>query len=152
MIRYTLRCDRGHTFDSWFQSGDAFEKLHAAGMVNCAVCGCTDVQKAIMAPQVRPGRAAEAATAAAQPAETGDKPLSQPASPAEQALAELRKRIESASENVGKDFANEARRIHEGEAPKRSIIGEAAAEDARSLVEDGIPVTPLPWAARGKSN
>jgi len=152
MIRYTLRCDRDHTFDSWFQSGDAFEKLHAAGMVSCAVCGSSAVQKAIMAPQVRPGRATESATCASEPGETRNKLLSQPASPAEQALAELRKRIESSSENVGKDFAKEARRIHEGEAPKRSIIGEAAAEDARSLVEDGIPVAPLPWAARGKSN
>jgi hypothetical protein len=77
--------------------------------------------------------------------------LTAPASPAEQALAELRKRIEAQSEDVGRNFANEARRIHEGVAPERAIIGEARPSEARALIEDGIPVAPLPWPAR-KSN
>ena len=74
--------------------------------------------------------------------------LSAPASPAEQALAELRRRIEAQSEDVGRRFATEARRIHEGRAPERPIIGEARSSEARALLEDGIPVAPLPWSAR----
>ena len=74
-----------------------------------------------------------------------------PASPAEQALAELRRRIEAESEDVGRDFAAEARRIHEGEAPERPIIGEARPAEARALIEDGIPVAPLPWGRRKTS-
>ena len=77
-----------------------------------------------------------------------ERPLSAPASPAEQALAELRRRIEAKSEDVGRDFAAEARRIHAGEAPERPIIGEARPAEARALVEDGIPVAPLPWSGR----
>ena len=78
----------------------------------------------------------------AAPAERA--PLSAPASPAEQALAELRRRIEAQSEDVGRDFAAEARRIHDGEAPARPIIGEARPAEARALIEDGIPVAPCP--------
>jgi hypothetical protein len=74
--------------------------------------------------------------------------LSAPLSPAEQAMAELRRRIEARSENVGRDFAAEARRIHEGTAPERPIIGEAQVAEARALIDDGIPVAPLPWSSR----
>ena len=95
-----------------------------------------------MAPGVRPGRKA------AQPAEASVRPLSAPASPAEQALKEMRKKIEATSEDVGRDFARVARAIHEGEAPARAIIGEVAPDEARSLISDGVPVAPLPWSSR----
>jgi hypothetical protein len=143
MIRYTLKCAEAHNFDSWFQSADAFDKLVGAGMVSCSVCGSAKVEKAIMAPVVRPAR--KGATPAAE------RPLSAPATPAEQAFRELRQKIEANSENVGKDFAREARAIHDGDAPERPIIGEARPEEAKSLIEDGIPVAPLPWFGR-KSN
>ena len=81
-------------------------------------------------------------------AAAGVPDLSAPASPAEQALAELRRRIEASSEDVGRDFAAEARRIHEGDAPARPIIGEARPAEARALIEDGIPVAALPWSGR----
>jgi hypothetical protein len=137
MIRYALRCDHAHRFDSWFGSSADFDRLRDAGLLACAVCGSAAVGKELMAPNV----AAAAAT-------TAERPLSAPASPAEQALAELRRRIEAQSENVGREFAAEARRIHEGLAPERPIIGEARPADARALIEDGIPVAPLPWSGR----
>ena len=138
MIRFSLRCDNAHRFESWFGSGEDFDRLRAAGLVSCAICGSAAVEKDLMAPNIGAGgRAAEAAPS-----------LSAPASPAEQALAELRARIEARSENVGRDFAAEARRIHEGEARARPIIGEARPAEARALVEDGIPVVPLPWSSR----
>lgn len=141
MIQFSLKCSREHQFDSWFQSSAAFDKLMAAGMVSCAVCGDTSVEKAIMAPRVRPS------DKAAKP-----RPLSRPATPAEQALSELKARIEANSEYVGGNFATEARAIHDGERPERAIYGEAKPADAKALIEDGIPVTPLPFRSEKKSN
>lgn len=132
MIRYALRCDRDHRFDSWFGSSGDYDRLRAADMVACAVCGSSATEKDLMAPSVGGARSGP--------------DLSAPASAAEQALSELRRRIEATSENVGREFAAEARRIHEGASKKRAIIGEARATEARALLEDGIPVTPLPWA------
>ena len=144
-----MKCDKDHSFDSWFHSAAAFDKLKSAGLVACAICGSSDVKKAIMAPGVRPARKAAKIL---QAKKTGDTPtpglLSKPASPAEQALKDLRKKIEETSENVGREFAREARAIHDGEAPLRPIFGEAKPEEAKSLIEDGVPVAPLPWSSR----
>lgn len=148
MIRFTLRCDNEHEFESWFKSGAAFDSLQSAGHVSCAVCGSDKVSKAVMAPRVRPAR--NAATPEETPGD--DRPLSGPKSAAEQALAHLRRRIEEQSDDVGREFASEARRIHAGEAPKRDIIGEARPDEARRLLEDGIPVAPLPWGPARKTN
>ncbi len=153
MIRYALRCDREHRFDSWFGSSADFDRLKAGGLVACAVCGSAAVEKELMAPSI--GTAVGPGSGEVLPPEVlppggrpGPGPLSQPLSPAEQALAELRKRIEAVADNVGRDFAAEARRIHAGEAPERVIIGEAPPAEARALIEDGIPVAPLPWGNR----
>ena len=108
-------------------------------MVACAVCGGSGVEKAIMTPRVSSGDAKAG-------------PLSAPASPAEQALAEIRRKIESESDYVGRDFVREARAIHDGEAPERSIYGEARLDEARKLVEDGVRVAPLPFMPNRKSN
>jgi hypothetical protein len=131
LICYSLRCTEGHEFEAWFASSAAFDEQRAAGRVACAVCGSAEVEKALMAPSVQGGREAP--------------PLSRPASPAEAALAELRRHIERTSDYVGRDFASEARRIHTGEAEKRSIWGEASREDARALKDEGVPVAPIPW-------
>jgi hypothetical protein len=141
MIRYALRCKDDHRFDAWFGSSADYDRLKAAGHVACAVCGSASVEKDLMAPAIAggEGRAAE---------ERAVPDLSRPASPAEQALAELRRRIEAEAEHVGRDFPREARRIHAGEAEKRPIWGEARPEEARALVEEGVPITPLPYAAR----
>ncbi len=145
MIRFTLKCPAGHRFDSWFSAGADYERLRAAGHLSCAVCGSAEVEKAPMAPAVAAGDAAPPAPA---PGKGAPGPLSAPASPAEQALRELRRRIERSTEDVGRAFAAEARRIHDGEAEARAIRGEARPEEARALIEDGIPVAPLPWRTR----
>ncbi|CUH75790.1 DUF1178 family protein [Tropicibacter naphthalenivorans] len=138
MIQYSLKCAEGHQFDSWFQSASAFDKLQAAGHVACAICGSAKVDKALMAPRVNQ---------ADKPA-----PLSQEKSPAEQAIAAMKKHIETTSDYVGGNFATEARAMHLGEAPERPIWGEAKAEEAKALVEEGIPVAPLPFTPSRKSN
>jgi hypothetical protein len=160
MIQFTLKCDQDHRFDSWFQSGAAFDKLKAAGMVTCSVCGSASVEKAIMAPRVRPARSAAVAPVDAQmdtpapgpapPAPTA--PLSAPQNQAEEALSELRRNIEENSEYVGDKFTQEARAMHEGDSPERAIYGEAKLDDAKELIEDGIPVLPLPFMPGRKTN
>lgn len=145
MIRFSLSCAEGHSFESWFQSGEAFDKLAAAGQIRCITCGTPRVEKALMAPAVR----SEA------PPSLSAAPESAPDSPHGRRtamLAELRRRIEENADYVGLSFAAEARAIHDGEAPERPIYGEAAPEEARKLLEDGIPVAPLPFLPKAKAN
>ena len=143
MIQYSLKCENDHSFDSWFASADAYDKLADNGMVSCAVCGSTKVSKAIMAPRVRTTKGKEAPAGPTLPTEK---------SAAEQAMAEMRAQVEQNSEYVGTNFATEARSMHLGDAPERAIYGEAKPEEAKSLIEDGIPVTPLPFMPTRKSN
>ncbi|NCQ24092.1 MAG: DUF1178 domain-containing protein [Rhodobacteraceae bacterium CG17_big_fil_post_rev_8_21_14_2_50_63_15] len=140
MIKFTLRCAEDHRFDSWFQSAATFDKLYAAGMVACGVCGSHEVEKALMAPNLQSAH------------DTDRSPLTTAHHPAEQALAELRRRIEAQSDYVGLNFVSEARDMHDGLIPERSIYGEARLEDARKLIEDGVPVAPLPFTPRRNSN
>ena len=143
MIQFTLKCSEDHRFDSWFQSSEAFDKLHAASMVSCAICGSTDVEKAMMAPRVSDSKSRGEAPVPA---------LTNSTNPAEQALAELRKKVEENSEYVGLNFAREARDIHDGLSPDRAIYGEAKPEEAKKLIEDGVPVAPLPFTPSRKTN
>lgn len=145
MIRYSLTCSNDHAFESWFQSAEAFDRLAAAGHVACAVCGATGIAKTLMAPAVRPARKAVAAAA-------GAGPLATPQTPVEAAFAALRRQVEENSDYVGLNFAAEARAMHEGRVKERSIYGEAKADEARKLVEDGIPVAPLPFVPARKTN
>ena len=153
MIQYALKCSNEHRFDSWFQSAAAFDKLQKAGMVTCAICGVGDVSKVLMAPAVRPARRGTSGMPEAdEPKAPTPGPLSAPASPAEQMIAELRRKVEDNSEYVGDSFASKARAMHDGDAPEKSIYGEANLEDARKLLEDGVPVLPLPFRPSGKDN
>ena len=144
MIKFGLKCSAGHQFESWFQSTDAFNKLKAAGMIKCAVCDTCDVEKDIMAPRVQASR-----KRAKQSAETS---LTKPANPAEQAMQDLKKHVEDNSEYVGMSFASQARDMHDGLTPARAIHGEAKPDEARKLIEDGVPVAPLPFVPNRKAN
>jgi hypothetical protein len=149
MIKYRLRCECGHEFETWFQSGCAYDKLNAAGQLACVICGSAAVEKAMMAPSLvkgvvqnlseRPrGDNAGVATIAAV-----TKPEMQPQE-LRSALKALRQEVLASSENVGPRFADEARRIHEDEAPPRSIYGQATREEALDLIADGIAFLPMP--------
>jgi len=152
MIRYSLKCDQEHVFESWFASAAAYEKLRAAGMVSCTQCGSCKVEKALMAPAVRPARETSAEPEPAPQTPPTTPHLSAPQSVLEEAIAAMRRTIEEHSDYVGKDFAEEARAIHTGERPERAIHGEANLEEARALIEEGVPVTPLPFLSRRKTN
>ena len=151
MIKYSLICEDKHAFESWFQSSDAFERLFGAGMVACPACGNSKVKKSMMAPNVstsrsKTGQNDDDAQSANMHA------LAAPSSEAEAALQEFKKKVQENSEYVGEDFAKEARKIHEGDSKERSIYGEAKPDEARKLIDDGIPVAPLPFMPTRKSN
>ncbi len=141
MIQYALKCEHGHQFDSWFKSASAFEALEAAGHLSCAVCGSAGVSKAIMAPRV-----------STAPTEPNAGALAKPQTEAEQAMAELRKHVEENADYVGRDFASEARSMYLGTSPERAIYGEANGAEAKALIEDGVPVAPLPFVPNRKAN
>ena len=145
MIRYYLKCRAGHGFDSWFKDAEGFASLQAAGQVVCPVCGSPEVEKELMAPAVRPARKAEA-SGPSRP------DLSAPASDLEEKIAALRRQIEENSDYVGMNFAAEARAIHAGDAPERAIHGEARPDEARAMIEEGLPVAPLPFLPTRKVN
>ena len=135
MVRYSLSCADGHHFESWFQSANAFDDLAARGLLSCAECGSPKVEKALMAPSVA----------------TRDD-LTRPRTPQEAMLAAMRRHVEENSDYVGVSFAAEARKIHAGESPERSIWGEAKPDEAKALIEEGIPVAPLPFIPKRQAN
>lgn len=140
MIQYALKCDAGHGFDSWFQSAAAFDTLHRSGHLTCAICGSSTVQKAIMAPRVTKNDAAPPVV------------LDTPPSPEAHAIAKMRAHVEANADYVGPRFAAEARAMHLDGAPERAIYGEANGAEAKALIEEGVPVAPLPFIPNRKSN
>ncbi|MDE2230082.1 MAG: DUF1178 family protein [Alphaproteobacteria bacterium] len=135
MILFKLKCDAGHEFEAWFHDGATFDRQSARGQIACPECGNDNIEKAPMAP--RPLRAA-APDAAEKPPRPED---------VRRALQVLRKHVESHCENVGSQFAAEARAIHDGTAKTRGIYGEATADESRALANDGIEFQTIPWVA-----
>ena len=155
MIRYALICEKGHEFESWFQDSTAYDKQAKHGLVSCAQCGSVKVEKAIMAPRLSttakkqrtPIEAPAPAAEAAAPVPVPVAPVAM-ISPQEQEfrskLKELHDHLTKNADNVGAKFPEEARKMHYGEIKHRSIYGEASAEDAKALHEEGIEFHPLP--------
>jgi hypothetical protein len=152
MIRYSLRCERSHTFESWFQDSSAYDAQVKRKLVSCPVCASVEVEKAIMAPRIvgKKGRErAEPVPAAPTPAPAEATAGSTPLMMAQERelrakLKQLRDHIVQNADNVGERFPNEARKMHYGDIEHRPIYGEASAEEARSLIDEGIEVSPLP--------
>ena len=145
MIRFTLVCEAGHTFESWFRDGTAFDDQRERGLLTCPVCQSASIDKAIMAPQV----ARKDRTAITPPAVVEPSPAPVALMTPEQAelrtrLRQLRELMTRNSDDVGDKFAEEARRMHFGEIEQRAIHGEADREQVVALLEDGIDVMPLP--------
>jgi len=142
VIRYTLCCEAGHTFESWFNNSTAFDRQAARGLVACPMCGSAKVEKAIMAPALGGGR--EAPARAAEPEKTPVAIVPKEEVELRKKLKELRDHIVKNADYVGEKFPEEARRMHYGEIEHRSIYGEASPESAKSLAEEGIEFHPLP--------
>jgi hypothetical protein len=134
LIRFSLSCDHDHEFEAWFRSNDDFDRQKKRGLVDCPTCGSSKVQKALMAPAVSTGRKREKIALAMNDMQ-------------KKAMAEMKALSEKIRENadyVGDKFAEEARKIHFGEADARGIYGEATLEEAKSLAEDGVGFMPIP--------
>ena len=152
MIRYSLRCERGHAFESWFQSSSAYESQEKRKLVSCPSCGSIKVERGIMAPQIVSKKGREDARAAPT-AETASTevavPESTPLLMAQERelrakIKELRDHIVKNADNVGERFPNEARAMHYGDKEHRPIYGEASPDEARALIDEGVEVSPLP--------
>ncbi|RVT93343.1 DUF1178 family protein [Sphingomonas crocodyli] len=146
MIVFDLQCAQDHVFEIWFGSSDDYERQKARGLVTCPYCGSDKVEKAVMAPRVgaKGNQRAEVVPADASVPMAGGAidPAQHKAMMA--ALAKVQAKMLEGSDNVGDRFADEARAMHLGEADARPIHGRASLEDARALVEEGVPVAPLP--------
>jgi hypothetical protein len=154
MIRYTLRCEREHNFESWFQDSTAYDTQVKRKLVSCPVCDSVKIEKAIMAPRIVGKKSRERAEPVPGPPPSAEGP----ATPAPSAtpllmtqerelrakIKELRDHIVKNADNVGEKFPNEARKMHYGEIEHRPIYGEASPEEAKSLIEEGVEVSPLP--------
>jgi hypothetical protein len=133
MIRYALLCEYDHEFEGWFGASADFDDQQARGLLECPVCASKAVRKAIMAPAV-----------------SGTKKKAQDVAPAQtqammmEAMGRIRRHVEENFDDVGDAFAKEARAIHEGRSEDRGIYGQATPKGVRDLVEDGVPVAPLP--------
>ena len=154
MIRYSLICDKGHEFESWFANSAAYDKQAKRGLIDCPMCGSIKVEKAIMAPRL--ARKDKSAPVIAPAEETAAPPpvaVEAPTpvamiSPQEREfrakLKELRDHLTANADNVGKKFPEVARKMHYGEIEHRSVYGEASPQDAKELHEEGIEFHPLP--------
>jgi hypothetical protein len=132
MIRYALVCDREHAFEGWFGSSADFDDQQAGGLVECPLCGSKAVSKQIMAPAVAGTKRREPAS----PQPSREMMM--------EAMSQIRRHVEDNFDDVGDTFAREARAIHEGKSEARGIYGQAEPHEVRALLEDGVPVAPLP--------
>ena len=145
MIKFALLCARGHEFQSWFQSSEAFDTQVKSGLVLCPICQVTEVTKAIMAPAIASRGEAKCAKPPAQAQSQTKVALLDRHDRKSRAMIEaFRRRILWGADDVGTRFAEEARKIHNGLVPERPIHGQASIGDARALIEEGVPVLPVP--------
>lgn len=143
MILYQLKCRRDHEFEAWFLNGAAYDSQQASGDVGCPFCGTTEVTKAIMAPNLSPGRSSS--RRGEGPSEERAKRVAEKIL---EAVDDLRENVEEHCDYVGDEFAEEARRIHYGDGDERDIYGEATDEEAEDLDEEGIEFFRLPFLRR----
>ena len=165
MISFDLKCEKNHVFEAWFRSSSAYDDQRARGLISCPECGSMDITKAVMAPNVGAKSNQKAGVkrddnkpdlADSKPAQAvSTKPQRTPAasnaplpdavrSKMVQYVKALKAEVEKTCDNVGKDFPEEARKIHYGDVEERGIYGEASADEVRDLLDEGIDLLPLP--------
>ena len=136
MILYDIKCSHDHVFEAWFKDSETFDEQIEAGGVSCPMCGSSDVEKALMAPRLNKGKGRDRTNVR----EYFGRYVA--------AMNEMRRQVEDNCDYVGEKFADEARKIHYGEAESRGIYGEATNEEATSLLDEGVEFQKIPWAPR----
>jgi hypothetical protein len=135
VIKYSLCCDNAHTFEGWFSGSAEYDRQVDHGLITCPTCGSGSISKSLMAPAVSTARKQEAKKQVAMDVLRRDTMAK---------LKEMVSSIRANAEDVGERFAEEARKIHYGEADARGIIGQASLGEVRDLLEEGVDVAPLP--------
>lgn len=136
MIVFDLKCRQEHVFEAWFKDSQAYEDQVGTEEVACPVCGDTNIGKALMAPRLNKGADGDTATVQRQ---VGRYVA---------AMREMRRQVEDNCDYVGDKFAEEARKIHYGEAEARGVYGEATSVEASELADEGVEFQKIPWAPR----
>ncbi len=147
MILYQLLCRNQHGFEAWFRDSKAYDAQAKGGRVTCPVCGSRKIAKAPMAPNIATRRESPAAEPTGVPKETAKAEIADVI----ELLKVLRQQVEATCDYVGDQFAEEARKIHYGETERRDIYGDATAEEAEELREEGVEFTRIPWPPRHDS-
>jgi len=156
MIHYAVRCSGGHEFDGWFKDSASFDRQAKRGLLECPVCGDAQVARALMAPTIaRTGARTPPPVPAPAPVTTPAPAAAPVAISAAQLpdqvraqLQRMRAEIEKNCDYVGPGFADEARKIHRGEADPRGIYGETTPVEAEALADEGIEIASIPWVPR----
>ncbi len=150
MIKYSLICNKEHAFEGWFSTSEDFDAQKKRNLVNCPICNSSDIAKTLMAPSIStrnvktPDPGSQGNKAAKETVLTANSEIPANFNELVSQMRDLRTHIQKNSDNVGNKFPDEARKIHYGEVEKRSIYGQASAEDVKELVEEGVEVLPLP--------
>ena len=160
MIKYQLICEKEHEFEGWFQSSDAFSEQCAAGVLSCPICETVNVRRALMAPNLASPKTRKTEVLAEQSAKAAAVSPPPPVSVSDagmppEAMVKMRElvvemralqsRIKRECRDVGSDFAEEARKIHYGEAEPEGIYGEVSETEREQLDEEGIKIMQMPW-------
>ena len=148
MISFSLKCENNHQFEGWFRSSDDYEDQEKNGLISCPTCNNKKISKALMAPTVKSSKKLDKKTVNNNPTDNlngADKKVVAGDYDIRQALSSLRTYVEKNCENVGDNFANEARLISKGEAKNRNIFGKVSSKEAENLKDEGIEVTSIPW-------
>ena len=140
MILFDLNCENGHQFEAWFPSNSKFEVQRKKKLISCPYCENTNVKKSLMAPNLNLSNKSKI--------KVKDDSKAIQESKLRQQVLKLKKYIEKNTENVGKNFAEEARKIYYGEKKSKPIRGETTEHEAKELADEGIPFSKLPWSSR----
>ena len=136
MILFDLKCENNHTFEGWFASNSNYEEQRKKKMIICPYCNSTKIKKSLMAPNINTKSISK----------NNKKAIAQ--KNLENQIKKFRKYIEKNTDNVGKNFAEEARKIYYGETKSRPIRGESTEKETKKLIEEGIPFSKLPWQTK----
>jgi hypothetical protein len=165
VIVFNLACENAHPFEGWFGSAGDFQSQQARGLLSCPMCGSENIEKKLHAPRLNFGASAPTSAPTSSSSDTSSAVASnEKTSPSTEVavaapapadalandsrsdmLRAMLKHIADNTEDVGRSFAEEARKIHYNEAPARSIRGVASREDAQALADEGIEVAQLPF-------
>ena len=161
MILFDIKCNDGHIFEAWFQNNEAYEKLADRHLIECPLCGSTNVSKSLMAPNISPksnvdkvvpdnfrtGEDNHKVMVSAHTQTDNDvssEDVKRALEHMHNTMAKFRRKVEKSCEYVGTDFADEARKIHYGDSEMRGIYGETTIKETEELIEEGIDILPIP--------